>query len=225
MSMTNGNAPLWPRRRLLASAAGLGALAALGLPARAATPPRPAQLSPQDQDELKRVQEYLNGIKTLQSRFQQFAQDGGVSSGTIYLQRPGKMRIVYDDPVPILIVCTADTVYYYDKRLDQLSQIGVKDTPAWFLLRPEIKLTGDVTVTAMQRAPGALRIAMTETKQADLGSLTLVLSDKPLELRQWTVVDAQQKPITVTLDDPHYGVQLSPLLFQWTDQRTAPRPR
>jgi len=225
MSMTNGNAPLWPRRRLLASAAGLGALAALGLPARAATPPRPAQLSPQDQDELKRVQEYLNGIKTLQSRFQQFAQDGGVSSGTIYLQRPGKMRIVYDDPVPILIVCTADTVYYYDKRLDQLSQIGVKDTPAWFLLRPEIKLTGDVTFTAMQRAPGALRIAMTETKQADLGSLTLVLSDKPLELRQWTVVDAQQKPITVTLDDPHYGVQLSPLLFQWTDQRTAPRPR
>lgn len=225
MLMTNNDAFLWPRRRLLASAAGLGALAALGVPALAATPPRPAQLSPQDQADLKRVQEYLNGIKTLQSRFQQYTQDGGVSSGTIYLQRPGKMRIVYDDPVPILIVATADTVYYYDKRLEQLSQIGIKDTPAWFLLRPEIKLTGDVTVTGLQRSPGVLRIAMTETKQADLGSLTLVLSDKPLELKQWTVVDAQQRPITVTLEDPRYGVQLSPLLFQWTDQRTAPRPR
>lgn len=223
--MTSNDAPLWPRRRLLASAAGLLALSTLGLSARAATPPRAAQLSPQDQDELKRVQEYLNGIKTLQSRFQQFTQDGGVSSGTIYLQRPGKMRIVYDDPVPVLIVCTADTVYYYDKRLEQLSQIGIKDTPAWFLLRPEIKLTGDVTVTGMQRSPGVLRIAMTETRQSDLGNLTVVLSDKPLELKQWTVVDAQQKPITVTLEDPHYGVQLSPLLFQWTDQRTAPRPR
>lgn len=222
--MTNHH-HLWPRRRLLASAAGLGALAALGAPARAAAPPRPAQLSPQDQADLKRVQEYLNSIKTLQSRFQQYTQDGGVSSGTIYLQRPGKMRIVYDDPVPILIVATADTVYYYDKRLEQLSQIGIKDTPAWFLLRPEIKLTGDVTVTGLQRSPGVLRIAMTETKQADLGSLTLVLSDKPLELKQWTVVDAQQRPITVTLEDPRYGVQLSPLLFQWTDQRTAPRPR
>ena len=223
--MTSNDAPLWPRRRLLASAARLLALSTLGLSARAATPPRAAQLSPQDQDELKRVQEYLNGIKTLQSRFQQFTQDGGVSSGTIYLQRPGKMRIVYDDPVPVLIVCTADTVYYYDKRLEQLSQIGIKDTPAWFLLRPEIKLTGDVTVTGMQRSPGVLRIAMTETRQSDLGNLTVVLSDKPLELKQWTVVDAQQKPITVTLEDPHYGVQLSPLLFQWTDQRTAPRPR
>jgi outer membrane lipoprotein-sorting protein len=224
MLMTDDDALLWSRRRLLASAAGLVALTALGLPARAAAP-RAAQLSPQDQDELKRVQDYLNGIKTLQSRFQQFAQDGGVASGTIYLQRPGKMRIVYDDPVPVLIVCTADTVYYYDKKLEQLSQIAIKDTPAWFLLRPEIKLTGDVTVTNLQRTPGALRIAMTETKQADIGNLTLVLSDRPLELKQWTVVDAQQKPITVTLEDPHYGVQLSPLLFVWNDQRTAPRPR
>jgi len=222
--MTNDDSLLCPRRRLLAAAAGFAALTALGLPAHAA-PPRAAPLTPQDQDDLTRVQEYLNGIKTLQSRFQQFAQDGSVAAGTIYLQRPGKMRIVYDEPVPVLIVCTNDTVYYYDKKLEQLSQIGIKDTPAWFLLRPEIKLSGDVTVTTLQRAPGALRIAMTETEQSDLGSLMLVLSDRPLELRQWTVTDAQKKPITVTLEEPHYGVQLSPLLFVWTDQRTAPRPR
>ncbi|HEX7967117.1 MAG TPA: outer membrane lipoprotein carrier protein LolA [Stellaceae bacterium] len=222
--MTKDHTPLLPRRRLLASAAAFAALAALPVPARAAAP-RAATLTPDDQAELRRVQDYLDGIKTLQSRFQQFSQDGGVASGTIYLQRPGKMRIVYDDPVPILIVCTADTVYYWDKKLDQLSQIGVKDTPAWFLLRPDIRLSGDVTITGLKRDPGVLRIAMTETKQPDLGSLTLVLSDRPLELRQWTVIDAQQKPITVTLQDPHYGVQLSPLLFVWTDQRTAPRPR
>jgi outer membrane lipoprotein-sorting protein len=223
MSMTNSDL-LWPRRHLLASAAGLVVLTALGLPARAAAP-RPAPLSPQDQEELKRVEQYLNGIRTLQSRFQQFTQDGGVAQGTIYLQRPGKMRIVYDDPVPVLIVATSDTVYYWDKKLDQVSQIGIKDTPAWFLLRPQIRLSGDVTVTGLQRAPGALRIAMTETKQPDLGSLTLVLSENPLELKQWTVIDAQQKPITVALEDPHYNVQLSPILFMWTDPRTAPRPR
>lgn len=222
--MTKDRTPLLPRRQLLASAAAFAALAALPVPARAAAP-RAATLTPDDQAELRRVQDYLDGIKTLQSRFQQFSQDGGVASGTIYLQRPGKMRIVYDDPVPILIVCTADTVYYWDKKLDQLSQIGVKDTPAWFLLRPDIRLSGDVTITGLKRDPGVLRIAMTETKQPDLGSLTLVVSEQPLELRQWTVVDAQQKPITVTLEDPHYGVQLSPLLFVWTDQRTAPRPR
>ena len=68
----------------------------------------------------------------------------------------------------------------------------------------------------------AMRIAMTETKDPDQGNLTVVMSDHPLELRQWMVVDAQQKPVTVVLQDPHYGVQLNPSLFLWTDQRSGP---
>jgi outer membrane lipoprotein-sorting protein len=210
------------RRRLFRSIASLVALAAL--PARAA-PPRPATLTAQDQADLARVQGYLNDIKTLQSRFEQFSPEGGVASGTIYLQRPGKMRIVYDDPVPILIVSDGREVYYWDKTLEELSQINVDETPAWFLLRPEIKLSGDVTVTRFDHASGALRIAMTETKSPDQGNLTLVMSDRPLELKQWTVIDAQQKPVTVTLAEPHYGIQLNPNLFVWTDQRSGDRLR
>ena len=208
------------RRHVIAGAAGLAALARLRLPEQAA-PPRSVRLSAQDEAELARVQAYLNDIKTLQSRFQQFSGEGGTAAGTIYLQRPGKMRIVYDDPSPILIVADGREVYYWDKKLQELSQINVDETPAWFLLRPEIKLTGDVTVTGFEHAPGALRIAMTQTKSPDQGSLTLVMSERPLELRQWTVIDAQQKPITVALEDPHYGVQLNPNLFIWTEQRST----
>lgn len=207
------------RRHLLAW---LAAAAALGaVPARA-VPARPAALSPRDEADLTVVQGYLNGIRTLQSRFQQFAEDGSVASGTIYLQRPGKMRIVYDPPMPVLIVADGSTIYYWDSQLQQLQRIGVEDTPAWFLLRPEIQLTGDVTVIGFRREPGVLRIAMTETQHPGQGSLTVVMSERPLELRQWTVIDPQQKQITVALDDPHYGVTLSPDLFVWIDQTPNP---
>ena len=219
MVMTMMIRPL-SRRHVIAGAAGFAALALLRSPAQAA-PPRAARLSPQDEAELVRVQAYLNDIRTLQSRFQQFSGEGGTASGTIYLQRPGRMRIVYDDPSPILIIADGREVYYWDKKLQELSQINVDETPAWFLLRPEIKLTGDVTVTSFDRAPGALRIAMTQTKNPDQGSLTLVVSQRPLELRQWTVIDAQQRPITVALDNPHFGAQLDPNLFIWTDQRST----
>jgi outer membrane lipoprotein-sorting protein len=207
------------RRHLLASLAAAASLAAL--PARAA-PLRAAPLSPQDQTDLLQVQSYLNGIHTLQSRFQQFAQDGSTAAGTIYLQRPGKMRIVYDPPTPVLIVADGSNVYYWDSALQQLQQIGVEDTPAWFLLRPEIKLTGDVTVTGFVHNPGVLRIAMAETKNPDQGRLTVVMSERPLELRQWTVIDPQQKQVTVTLDEPHYGVTLSSDLFVWIHQTQGP---
>jgi outer membrane lipoprotein-sorting protein len=208
----------FPRRRLLAGMAAVAALAGIGARAHAAAPARPAALTAQDQADVKRVQDYLNSIRTLQSRFQQTAGDGGVATGTIWLQRPGKMRIVYDDPTPILIVADGREVYYWDRQLQQQQNAGVEDTPAWFLLRPEIKLTGDVTVTGFRHDPGVLRIAMTETKHPDQGNLTVVMSERPLELRQWTVVDPQRQQVTVTLDNPHYGVTLEPTLFYWVRQ-------
>jgi len=68
----------------------------------------------------------------MQSRFEQVAEDGGVAAGTIYMSRPGKMRIVYDPPSPILIVATDGQIYYYDSKLQQVSRTYVTDTPAWF---------------------------------------------------------------------------------------------
>jgi outer membrane lipoprotein-sorting protein len=214
-----------PRRRFLAGMAVAAAFAGSGARARADAPARPAALTPQDQADVQRVQDYLNSIHTLRSRFQQLAGDGGGATGTIYLQRPGKMRIVYDDPTPILIVADGSDIYYWDKQLQQLQNAGVDDTPAWFLLRPEIKLTGDVTITGFRRDPGVLRIAMTETKHPDQGNLTVVVTDRPLELRQWTVVDPQRKEVTVTLDNPRYGVALEPSLFYWVHQDAGPKFR
>lgn len=194
----------------------LTAAAAIPL-AHAATPPRAATLSAKDAQDVTRIQNYLNGIRTMQARFEQVADDGGVANGTIYLDRPGRMRIVYDPPVPILIVATSGQVYYYDSKLDQVSRTTIDTTPAWFLLRDPIKLGGDVTVLSFNHAADALRLTMAETGNADLGQVTLVLSDQPLQLRQWTVLDAQKKKVTVTLSDAQFGLVLNPNLFYWTD--------
>jgi outer membrane lipoprotein-sorting protein len=206
------------RRRLLVFLPAAFGIAALPAIARSA-PPKAAVLNKQDYDDVLRIQAYLNDIRTLQSRFQQFTPDGGLSGGTMWLERPGKLRIEYDPPVPILIVATGGEIYYYDKKLQQLSRTETDRTPAWFLLRPQIRLGGDVTITRFERAPGALRLTMVETEKPDDGRLTVVLSDKPLELRQWTVVDAQAKEVTVTLNDPHFNGPLNPNLFYWTDPR------
>jgi outer membrane lipoprotein-sorting protein len=189
------------------------ALGALARPAFAAPP------GPKDADDIARVQVYLNAIHTMQSRFEQVADDGGVAYGTIYMERPGKMRIVYDPPSPILIVATAGQIYYYDSKLQQVSRTTVDDTPAWFLLRDKISLGGDITVTDFQRSADTLRLTLVETKNSGLGLVTVVLSDKPLQLRQWSVLDAQRRRVTVTLQDPAFGVALNANLFNWTDPR------
>jgi outer membrane lipoprotein-sorting protein len=198
--------------------------AATLLPRLARAVPAAAPLDAAGHADIARAQQYLNGIHTLYSRFEQVADDGGIANGTIYLERPGRMRIVYDPPSPILIVATEGQIYYYDSKLDQVSRTYVTDTPAWFLLRDPITLSGDITVTAFQHAADALRLTILETKNPGLGEVTIVLADHPLELRQWSVLDAQRKRVTVTLENPQFDVALNPNLFYWTDPRPDAHP-
>ena len=211
------------RRRLLIHAGALALTTSLMplMRAFAAPPPRAAALNPDQKADVDRVQSYLNGIRTLASRFQQYSGEGNQATGQLWLARPGRMRFEYDPPVPVLLVANGQNIFYYDKELQQVSELRVDETPAGFLLRDQIALSGDVTLTRFEHRPGAIRLSIVETSQPGQGSATLVLDDKPLQLKQWTIVDPQQKEVTVALTDPHYGAPVDEKLFYWTDPRPS----
>ena len=209
------------RRRLLGwSLRGAAALALtsaavpLGLaPARAAAPPPATQLTEQDLKDVHRIEAYLTGVKSLKARFQQFSQNGGLIYGNIYLRRPGRLRIEYDPPVPVLIVADGTWASFYDTELDQLNQAPLGSTPAWFLLRDPVSLTDGVTITSLRRAPGAMQIEMYQTRDPDAGLVRLIMTDDPIELRQWYIVDGSGKEVHVGLDKVEIGIPLSNNLF------------
>src|SRR5438876_2913695 len=94
-----------------------------------AAPLKPAQLSEQDRADVQRVQQYLNGIKTMSARFTQYS-DGGTADGVFYVQRPGNMRFEYDAPTPYMLLANGTWVIYYDKSLDQVTYLPINSTPA-----------------------------------------------------------------------------------------------
>jgi len=209
-------------RRIAAvtAAAILTCAAAVPAPALAATP-KPAALSLDDRADLQRVEQYLNGIRTLTARFTQYNPDGNTAEGVLYLSRPGHMRFEYDAPSPIMLLADGTWVIYYDKSLKQVTYLPIGSTPAWFLLRNDISLEGDVTITKFERGPGVLRATLVETKHPENGTVTLTLSDKPTELKQWSLVDAQGKTTTVVLSESRVGAPIDPNVFVFND----PRPR
>lgn len=186
-----------------------------------AAPAGAIALSAQDRAVVDRVVAYLNNIHTMESRFEQIAADGSNASGMIYVERPGKLRLQYDPPMPVMIIADGSGIYYWDSKLEQLSQTRVEDTPAWFLLRPDIRASGDITITRFERRPGIIQLTMVETQHPELGTVTLAFADQPLQLRQWTIIDAQGRPVTVTLTDPRFGMPIPPLMFDWIDPRIA----
>jgi len=205
-------------RLALALVLALVALPPVASPA-AAAPPKAATLSAQDHADAQRIEQYLNGIHTLAGRFQQYSPDGAAANGKIYLSRPGKMRFEYDAPSPILLIADGTFVVYVDNKLKQVTYLPIGSTPAWFLLRDKVSLEDGVTITRFEHGPGVIRVTVVQTKSPDEGSLTMTFSDRPLDLKQWTVVDQQGKTTTVALSETRYDVPVSAQLFTFVDPR------
>lgn len=175
--------------------------------------------TPQDRADLTRIETYLDGMRSLKAHFLQVAPNGAISQGTVWLDRPGRMRFQYDPPSPLLLVAGHGLVVFHDKSLNQTTNIPIGQTPLGILLADHVRLGGDVAVTGMQRLPGQIQVSLVRTASPGDGTLTLIFADNPLALRQWTVTDAQRQQTTVTLYNVEMGGQFDQKLFQFIDPR------
>lgn len=204
--------------------AGLGALAAttaLGAATASAwaKDAQEAALTDQDKADIARIEQYLNGITTMRAKFQQADANGGMAFGMIYVRRPGFLRVQYDPPSQVILVADSIAVSYYDAELNQLNQAPLGLSPLWFLLRDNVKLGGDVTVTSFQRGPNVFQIGLVQTDEPDAGTVTLTLGDKPLELQQWNIVDSKGQEVRVALYDAEFGMKLENSLFRTPEKK------
>ena len=198
------------RRRVLLA----GVLAAVPLVAGGQS------LTAQDKADLARVETYLNGLRTLKARFTQVAPDGAISQGLAWIQRPGRMRFQYDPPSPLLLVAGHGLVVYYDRELEQTTNIPIGETPLGILLRDDLSLSGgDVKVVRVERLPGQLQVTVLRSATPADGTLTLIFSDPPLVLRQWIVVDAQRQVTRVSLNDIEVGGSFDQDMFSFINPK------
>lgn len=176
-------------------------------------------LSPEDAEDVRRVEAYLNNLKTFRARFLQIDPAGGSSEGTLYLSRPGKLRVDYDAPNPNLLIANGQHLIHFDRALKAPAYLGLESTPAGLLVRDPMKLSGDVSVAAVERGPGALRVSILQTKDPRAGRMTLVFSERPFQLTNWQITDAQGQTTRVALYEPQVGMALDPQLFVFLDPK------
>lgn len=177
-------------------------------------------------EDLARIEDYLNSLRTLRADFLQIGPDGATATGTFYYDRPDKMRLDYEPPSELLIIANGWKLVYQDRRLEQTSQLFTSQTPLGFLLEDEIDLSdGQVTVTSLNRRAGEIQVTLVQTDEPAEGSITLAFAEQPFELRRWTIVDAQGYATHIVLEDVETGVPLDQELFIYRDPRFYPELR
>ncbi len=175
-----------------------------------------------DQRDLLRISNYLNGLGTLAGEFVQIDPEGGLSRGTFTMRRPGRLRFDYRPPNPALIVADGFWVGVCDREIQSFERIPLQETPLDLLLRDRVDLRTEGAVQAITRGEGQLRVRAIDPDAPDQGSITMVFSNLPLQLRQWVVVDAQGLTTTVALSEVRANVSVNPELFVIEDEDCTP---
>ena len=147
----------------------------------------PAQA--QQKENLKQIEDYLNNIKTMQASFVQTASNGNTAEGMLYIAKPNKIRMEYNAPTDVLIVGDGDYIIYYDKELDQVTNIDYDDIPASLILANDVKLDGKKFKVTNYYQDAGITTATIQYKDNDIGPITLTFNNNPFELKQWSIVD------------------------------------
>ncbi len=157
----------------------------------------------QTAEDIANVENYLNNLKTLSAQFVQTASNGSSADGRIFIAKPNKIKMDYDEPTSVLIVGNGDYIVYNDKELDQVTNIDYEDIPASLLLTDKVEIDGkNLKVTDFYKDSGTTEMTL-EYAKGSTGPITLVFSNQPFELKQWKIVDPQSIEVSISL----YNVQ------------------
>lgn len=185
----------------------------------------PKAFSGQQQELIKKIEDYFNGIKTIKSKFYQISDNGATAEGNFYVLKPNKMRLEYNPPHPIEVVADGYYLIFHDKKLEQVTYLDLDDNPAAMILKENFSFEKEgLTITDFSTEPGLISVSVTKKSQPNAGNITLIFKDKPLTLKQWRVTDAQQITTSVTLNNMETNITVDPALFKFKDPKKNLRP-
>ena len=164
---------------------------------------------------LDEISRYLNGIRSAEGTFTQINADGTISTGTVYIRRPGRMRFEYDSPDDTLVIASAGTVAIFDgaSNLSTPEQYPLAQTPLNLILERNVDLSRRGMVTGHSYDGTATTVTAQDPAHPEYGSIELKFTSDPIELRQWVVTDSGGNRTTVSLGPLTTGGNLPARLF------------
>ncbi|MEJ6402874.1 LolA family protein [Yoonia sp. 2307UL14-13] len=145
---------------------------------------------------------YLNQLQTAQGGFTQINADGTLSTGTIYIKRPGRIRFEYNPPEKSLVIGQGGQLAIFDPRSNQNPETyPLNQTPLGIILQRNVDLGRARMVTNQTSDGTTTTITAQDPDNPQYGNIQLVFTANPIELRQWIVTDDTGTQTTVILND------------------------
>lgn len=172
--------------------------------------PAAAQIIPLD-----RISRYLNSISTAEATFRQRNDDGSISTGRLIMQRPGRMRFDYDDPLDVLVLASGGQIGIFDgsSNLDKAERYPLNQTPLNLILERNVDLSDRAMVRQHSFDGRNTSVIVQDPKRRELGYIDLKFADNPVRLVGWRTVDGSGVTTELRFDDFKLGGSYPASLF------------
>ncbi|WP_246529070.1 outer-membrane lipoprotein carrier protein LolA [Microvirga zambiensis] len=164
---------------------------------------------------VEKANAYFTHLNTLVADFSQVGGDGRRVKGTLFLQRPGKVRFEYDPPSNLQVIADGRSVAVRDRKLATQDLYSISQTPLKFLLRERVNLGQDIRITGITNDGDSVRIHLQDSSTLGGTSRITLYFDPQVEiLSQWRIVDAQGFQTMVMLDKIERGRRIDQDMFK-----------
>ena len=163
---------------------------------------------------LANISQYLKSLKNLKADFSQINADGSISSGTILIKRPGRMRFEYYTPDKTLVLVSAGALAIFDPKGDDAPiTYPIKNNPISLVLTGEVDLLNSGIVENYKMSTGQAIVKIRDPAKTEHGSVELVFTGAKPELEKFTVQNENGLSTSITLEDIEYPDKINDTLF------------
>lgn len=144
----------------------------------------------------------------------QYNADGSVSSGTLYIRRPGRLRFEYNPPNEALVIAGGGSVAVFDgKSNEDPARYPLGQTPLKVLLEKDVDLERRDVVVSHLSDGTRTAVTLQDPDQPELGNMQLIFLANPTRLAQWIVTDESQSKTAIVLETWTEGGRVPSRLF------------
>ena len=163
---------------------------------------------------LSALSQYLNDFTTATGEFTQINSDGTISTGQIYIHRPGRIRFEYNKPDNSLVMAGGGKVAIFDPKSNTPpEQYPLRRTPLSIILARQVDFTRSGMITGHSSDGKTTTIRAQDPEHPEYGHIDMVFTSSPVELRQWVITDDSGTQTTVVLGELNKGGNMRPSLF------------
>ena len=163
---------------------------------------------------LANISQYLQNLKILKADFSQTNPDDTISSGTILIKRPGRMRFEYNKPDKTLVLVSAGALAIFDPKGDEEPiTYPIKNNPISLILKGEVDLLNSGIVAKYKVSAEKAILTIRDPKKPQRGSVELVFVGTKPELEKFTIKNENGSSTSISLKDIEYPKKLNETLF------------